>query len=63
MISATRTQALTMLDNVNNQHMNRDEVLRLWDDLGDEYFLREIAEDILWHTEAILIHQQRTARI
>ena len=56
MISATRSQALTMLDNVNNQHMNRDEVLRLWDDLGDEYFLREIAEDILWHTEAILNH-------
>ena len=56
MISATRAQALTMLDNVNNQHMNRDEVLRLWDDLGDEYFLREIPEDILWHTEAILNH-------
>ncbi|MGO3119324.1 MAG: [protein-PII] uridylyltransferase [Moraxellaceae bacterium] len=56
MISATRKQALTMLDNVNNRHMNRDEVLRLWDDLGDEYFLREIAEDILWHTEAILNH-------
>ncbi len=56
MISATRAQALVMLDNVDNQHMNRDEVLRLWDDLGDEYFLREIAEDILWHTEAILNH-------
>jgi [protein-PII] uridylyltransferase len=56
MIDATRKQALTMLDDVDNQHMNRDEVLRLWDDLGDEYFLREIAEDILWHTEAILNH-------
>lgn len=56
MIRATRKQALTMLDNVNNQHMNRDEVLRLWNELGDEYFLREIAEDILWHTEAILNH-------
>ena len=56
MISATRKQALAMLDNVDNQHMNRDEVIRLWDDLGDEYFLREIAEDILWHTEAILNH-------
>ncbi len=56
MISATRKQALVMLDNVDNQHMNRDEVLSLWDDLGDEYFLREIAEDILWHTEAILNH-------
>ncbi|WP_201510348.1 [protein-PII] uridylyltransferase [Psychrobacter alimentarius] len=56
MISATRKQTLEMLDNVKNQHMNREEVLRLWDDLGDEYFLREIAEDILWHTEAILNH-------
>nr|WP_317200817.1 [protein-PII] uridylyltransferase [uncultured Psychrobacter sp.] len=56
MIDATYKQALTMLDNVDNQHMNRDEVLSLWDDLGDEYFLREIAEDILWHTEAILNH-------
>ena len=56
MISATHKQAMVMLDNVDNQHMNRSEVLRLWDDLGDEYFLREIAEDILWHTEAILNH-------
>ena len=56
MISATRKQALDMLDGVANQHMNREEVIRLWDDLGDEYFLREIAEDILWHTEAILNH-------
>ncbi len=56
MISATRKQAIAMLDNVDHQHMNRDEVLRLWDDLGDEYFLREIAEDIFWHTEAILNH-------
>ncbi|WP_435979965.1 [protein-PII] uridylyltransferase [Psychrobacter sp. DM4] len=56
MIEATYKQALTMLDDADNQHMNRDEVLRLWDDLGDEYFLREIAEDIFWHTEAILNH-------
>ena len=56
MISATRKQTLEMLDNFKNQHMNRDEVLRLWDDFGDEYFLREIAEDILCHTEAILNH-------
>lgn len=56
MINATRKQALVMLNDANNQHMNRADVLRLWDDLGDEYFLREIAEDILWHTEAILNH-------
>lgn len=70
MISATRKQALALLDsveediskgndkegNINTTQMNRDEVLRLWDDLGDEYFLREIATDILWHTRAILNH-------
>ena len=56
MITATRQQALQMLDTVDNQHMNRDEVLSLWDDLGDEYFLREIAEDIIWHTKEILNH-------
>lgn len=56
MIAATRSQATAMLDNANNQHMKRDEVMTLWDDLGDEYFLREIPEDIIWHTEAILNH-------
>ena len=56
MISATREQAIAMLNHADNQHMNRDEVLKLWDELGDEYFLREIAEDILWHTGAILNH-------
>lgn len=56
MITATRQQAVAMLDGSDNQHMNRDEVMALWDDLGDEYFLREIPEDILWHTEAILKH-------
>ena len=45
-----------MLDKVDNQHMNREEVLALWDELGDEYFLREIPEAIMWHTEAILNH-------
>lgn len=56
MIAATRAQAIEMLDSVANQHMNREEVIALWDDLGDEYFLREIPQDILWHTEAILNH-------
>lgn len=55
MIDATRQKALLLLDK-DYPHLNHDEVTRLWDDLGDEYFLREIAEDILWHTEAILNH-------
>lgn len=55
MIAATKQKARALLDS-QYQHLDVDEVLRLWEDLGDEYFLREIAEDILWHTEAILNH-------
>lgn len=29
---------------------------KLWDNLGDDYFLRESATDIAWHTRAILRH-------
>ncbi|WP_230661691.1 [protein-PII] uridylyltransferase [Psychrobacter sp. I-STPA10] len=54
MIFETRQRATALLAEVD--HMNREEVLILWDELGDEYFLREIPEDILWHTEAILNH-------
>ncbi|OMH39157.1 [protein-PII] uridylyltransferase [Motiliproteus sp. MSK22-1] len=31
----------------------------LWATLGDDYFLREEADDIAWHTEAILNHSDR----
>lgn len=56
MINATKNQALALLDQADHQTMNKAEVMALWDELGDEYFLREIAEDILWHTQAILDH-------
>lgn len=56
MINDTRKRALLLLDSDENKHLNREAVLRLWDELGDEYFLREIVADILWHTEAILNH-------
>lgn len=32
------------------------ELERLWSERGDDYFLRERAEDIAWHTEAIANH-------
>lgn len=65
MITATREQAIKLLDDLyTSQDLNtsqtdvlafdRKDVLMLWDELGDEYFLREIPEDILWHTHAIL---------
>jgi len=33
-----------------------EELERLWSERGDDYFLRERAEDIAWHTEAIANH-------
>ncbi|MDQ2075321.1 [protein-PII] uridylyltransferase [Marinimicrobium sp. ABcell2] len=29
---------------------------KLWSDMGEEYFLRETAQDIAWHTEAMAQH-------
>jgi len=34
--------------------MDRSAIEQLWAGIGDEYFLRESAADIAWHTEAIL---------
>ncbi len=29
----------------------------LWEGLGDEYFLREVPSDIVWHSKAIMAHE------
>ena len=31
----------------------------LWDGLGEEYFLREVPSDIVWHSKAIMAHDQQ----
>ncbi len=33
--------------------LSKEQVLALWGDMGDDYFLRENFVDIAWHTEAI----------
>ena len=33
--------------------MSKEQVLALWGDMGDDYFLRENFADIAWHTQAI----------
>ncbi|MDI4481026.1 [protein-PII] uridylyltransferase [Moraxella osloensis] len=30
----------------------------LWDGLGEEYFLREVPSDIVWHSKAIMAHDE-----
>ena len=37
----------------------REELDQLWRQRGEDYFLRERAEDIAWHTEAIAGHHDR----
>ena len=39
------------------QRFNPASVLRLWKKLGDDYFIRENAKTIAWHTRTILNHQ------
>jgi [protein-PII] uridylyltransferase len=37
-----------------------EELEELWRERGEDYFLRERAEDIAWHTEAIAGHHDKT---
>lgn len=54
-INETRTNALSLLQSAN---IDPTTVNRVWDELGDDYFQRENAVDIAWHTLAILQHPQ-----
>ncbi|MEX0618769.1 MAG: [protein-PII] uridylyltransferase [Pseudohongiellaceae bacterium] len=36
--------------------LDEEPVLAIWDNASDEYFLRESASNIVWHTEAIAAH-------
>lgn len=38
-----------------------DQVEKVWQELGDEYFLKESADEIAWHTRAILQHGDNPA--
>lgn len=52
-IAETREAALDIL---RTDGIQEGDVNGIWDNLGDEYFLRENASDIAWHTAAILRH-------
>lgn len=50
-IKATKKDALAILT---SRGLNKSRVLPLWESFGDDYFLREQAGDIAWHTQTIL---------
>ncbi len=49
-IEETKDKAIALLA---QDGFSSEEVLKLWDNPGDDYFLRESAENIAWHTKAI----------
>lgn len=52
-IIENRASALDLLE---TEGINAADAERVWDNLGDDYFLRESAKDIAWHTAAIVRH-------
>ncbi|MHA7817088.1 MAG: [protein-PII] uridylyltransferase [Pseudohaliea sp.] len=55
-IKETRRAAMELLE---YRGFTEDELDTLWEQRGEDYFLRERAEDIAWHTEAIAGHHDR----
>ncbi|KAA0874661.1 [protein-PII] uridylyltransferase [Nitrincola tapanii] len=55
-IEQLQQEAMTLLK---QRHLNEQDVRNFWTLLGDEYFLREDARNIAWHTQAILEHGDR----
>jgi len=54
LIEQSQTDARKLLQ---AQRFNPAAVMRLWKNLGDDYFIRENAKTIAWHTSTILNHQ------
>lgn len=56
-IEETKTGALALLRQRGAEtRLQEEQVQKLWAGLGDDYFLRENADEIAWHTEAIISH-------
>ncbi|VAX12573.1 [Protein-PII] uridylyltransferase / [Protein-PII]-UMP uridylyl-removing enzyme [hydrothermal vent metagenome] len=50
-IAKVQKQARDLLE---KENLKKADIKRLWDELGDEYFLRYDADEISWHTHDIL---------
>ncbi|NND67612.1 MAG: [protein-PII] uridylyltransferase, partial [Halioglobus sp.] len=56
LIDNTRREAIEILE---ARGFTEDELLDIWRKRGEDYFLRELPQDIAWHTEAIASHHDR----
>jgi [protein-PII] uridylyltransferase len=50
----------TAIDSLEYRGFTIEEIEELWQERGEDYFLREKAEDIAWHTEAIAGHHDKS---
>ena len=60
LIEETQQAAIRKLARKN---ISESQVWKLWGDMGEDYFLRENVQDIVWHTEAIAEQDEDTALI
>lgn len=56
LIDDTQKTALATL----SQQFSTEQIYALWQELGDDYFIKESVNEIVWHTQAILQHQNLT---
>jgi len=47
---------ITAMEELLSNGFSENDITSVWDKMGDDYFLRESAHDIAWHTSAILQH-------
>lgn len=59
MIASNQAQARHLVQQDPALAANAAQVEQLWAELGDEYFLREVPSDIVWHSKAIIAYQQQ----
>jgi [protein-PII] uridylyltransferase len=50
LVQESQQKALAIID----RQLPRDAIESLWNEMGDEYFMRHSADEISWHTQAIL---------
>lgn len=60
LIEETQQSALRKLE---RKGINSDTAWTLWAEMGEEYFMRETALDIAWHSEAMIQHRDDTPLI
>ncbi|HIF51779.1 MAG TPA: [protein-PII] uridylyltransferase [Thiotrichaceae bacterium] len=53
-VKSIKQESLTLID---LEKTNKEDVLKLWNNIDNDYFLRHISDEIAWHTEGILKHK------